>query len=191
MLLIADEVIDGWGRCGTWFADGSVRRHSGHHDDGQGLSSGYAPIAATVVTSRRLRSLQGKPRCLPRSPIDLRWSPVAAAAALKNIEIMEEEKLPERAAEMGAYLRNAARRASQLPDRRRCPWCRHAAALDLVSDKEERKNFGRGHKFTDRVSDLLNERRIPFRVWGVLNIAPPLIATKAKSTASSPSSTSP
>lgn len=180
VLLIADEVIDGWGRCGTWFAMDQYGVTPDIMTMAKGLSSGYAPIAATVVTPGVFEVFKENRESYLGHLLTFGGHPVAAAAALKNIEIMEEEKLPERAAEMGAYLR------SQLEELRSHPTVGDVRgvgllqALDLVSDKAERKNFGRGHKFTDRVSDLLNERGFLSRVWGVLNIAPPLIVTKAE-----------
>ena len=103
VLLIMDEVINGFGRTGKWFAT----EHFGVVPDimtmAKGLSSGYAPIAAAVVRPERLRSLHaGRERL--QSPADLRRAGGRGAAAIKNIEIMKREGLVEHAAEMGPYL---------------------------------------------------------------------------------------
>jgi adenosylmethionine-8-amino-7-oxononanoate aminotransferase len=180
VLLIADEVIDGWGRCGTYFAMEQYDVTPDIMTMAKGLSSGYAPIAATVVRPSVFEVFQENREAYFGHLLTFGGHPVAAAAALKNIEIFEEEKLPERAAEMGTYLR------TQLEELRAHPTVGDVRgvgllqALELVSDKATKTNFGRGHKFTDRVSDLLNERGFLSRVWGVLNVAPPLVVTKGE-----------
>ena len=178
VLLIADEVIDGWGRCGTYFAMDQYDVTPDIMTMAKGLSSGYAPIAATVVRPSVFEVFQENREAYFGHLLTFGGHPVAAAAALKNIEIFEEEKLPERAAENGAYLRSLLEELRSHPTVGDVRGVGMLQALDLVNDKTAKTNFGRGHKFTDRVSDLLNERGFLSRVWGVLNVAPPLIVTK-------------
>lgn len=97
VLLIADEVVCGFGRTGTWFGV----QHSDVVPDimvvAKGLSSGYAPIAAAITTADIAESL----------PIF--WDvhtygghPVSAAAALTNLRIIQREGLVDHAADLGA-----------------------------------------------------------------------------------------
>jgi adenosylmethionine-8-amino-7-oxononanoate aminotransferase len=51
-------------------------------------------------------------------------------------------------------------------------------AIELVSNKETKESWGRGNKFTERVTDLLDERGLISRVWSVMHFAPPLTVTK-------------
>jgi taurine-pyruvate aminotransferase len=109
VLLQVDEVINGFGRTGKMFA------HYGVSPDivavAKGISSAYQPIAATVVKNNVFDSFYGDP-AENRQVAQVNTyggHPVAAAVALRNIEIMEGERLVARAAEMGAYLLDGLR----------------------------------------------------------------------------------
>src|SRR5262252_558482 len=111
ILLHVDEVINGFGRTGKMFA----HQHYGVSPDiiavAKGISSAYQPIAATVVKNSVFDSFYGEPS-ENRQVMQVNTyggHPVAAAVALRNIEIMEAEKLADRAAEIGAYLLDGLR----------------------------------------------------------------------------------
>src|ERR1700751_5263707 len=111
ILLHVDEVINGFGRTGKMFA----HQHYGVSPDiiavAKGISSAYQPIAATVVKNRVFDSFYGEPE-ENRQVFQVNTyggHPVAAAVALRNIEIMEAERLADRAAETGAYLLDGLR----------------------------------------------------------------------------------
>jgi taurine-pyruvate aminotransferase len=106
ILLHVDEVINGFGRTGKMFA----HQHYGVSPDiiavAKGISSAYLPIAATVVKNSVFDSFYGDP-AENRQVAQVNTyggHPVAAAVAVRNIEIMESERLVGRAAETGAYL---------------------------------------------------------------------------------------
>jgi taurine-pyruvate aminotransferase len=106
ILLHIDEVINGFGRTGKMFA----HQHYGVSPDivatAKGISSAYQPIAATVVKNEVFDSFYGEP-AQNRQVAQVNTyggHPVAAAVALRNIEIIERERLVDRAAETGAYL---------------------------------------------------------------------------------------
>ena len=106
LLLHVDEVINGFGRTGTLFA----HQHYGVTPDivavAKGISSAYLPMAAAVIRNRVFQSFVADPAA-DRQVHQVNTyggHPVAAAVALRNIEIMLEEKLAERSAENGAYL---------------------------------------------------------------------------------------
>ena len=106
LLLHVDEVINGFGRTGKMFG----HQHYGLSPDimavAKGIVSAYLPIAATVVKNHVFESFLGEVS-ESRQVMQVNTyggHPVAAAVAVRNIEIMLEEKLPERAASMGAYL---------------------------------------------------------------------------------------
>jgi adenosylmethionine-8-amino-7-oxononanoate aminotransferase len=111
ILLHVDEVINGFGRTGKMFA----HQHYGVSPDiiaiAKGISSAYLPIAATVVKNNVFGSFYGDP-AENRQIAQVNTyggHPVAAAVALRNIEIMEAERLADRAAEIGAYLLDGLR----------------------------------------------------------------------------------
>jgi adenosylmethionine-8-amino-7-oxononanoate aminotransferase len=110
-LLHVDEVINGFGRTGKMFG----HQHYGVQPDivtvAKGLVSAYLPIAATVVRNRVFQSFVGAPS-ENRQVFQISTyggHPVAAAVAHRNIDILLEERLPERAAEHGAYLLDGLR----------------------------------------------------------------------------------
>jgi taurine-pyruvate aminotransferase len=111
ILLHVDEVINGFGRTGKMFAF----QHYGVSPDiiavAKGVSSAYLPIAATVVKNSVFDSFYGDP-AQNRQVAQVNTyggHPVAAAVALRNIEIIEAERLADRAAETGAYLLDGLR----------------------------------------------------------------------------------
>jgi taurine-pyruvate aminotransferase len=111
ILLHIDEVINGFGRTGKMFA----HQHYGVSPDivavAKGISSAYLPIAATVVKNTVFDSFYGDP-AENRQVAQVNTyggHPAAAAVALRNIEIIEAERLVERAAEIGAYLLDGLR----------------------------------------------------------------------------------
>jgi len=106
IVLHVDEVINGFGRTGKMFA----HQHYGVSPDivaiPKGISSAYLPIAATVVKDSVFKSFYGDP-AENRQVAQVNTyggHPVAAAVALRNIEILEGERLADRAAATGAYL---------------------------------------------------------------------------------------
>jgi putrescine---pyruvate transaminase len=112
LLYIADEVVTAFGRLGTWFASVDV---FDYQPDiivcAKGITSGYIPLGATLL-SDQIYEVISHPQCQGGVfSMGLTYSghPVACAAALKNIEIMEREDLLANAASMGAYFQQAAK----------------------------------------------------------------------------------
>jgi adenosylmethionine-8-amino-7-oxononanoate aminotransferase len=105
VLLIADEVITGFGRTGKWFALG----HWGVEPDlvsfAKGVTSGYLPLGGVIASKRVHEAIEA-------APADRKFMhaatysghPVCCAVGLRNVEIIESEGLVERAATMGRRL---------------------------------------------------------------------------------------
>jgi taurine---2-oxoglutarate transaminase len=101
ILLIADEVMSGFGRTGKWFA---VDLHGVIPDmiaTAKGLTSGYIPFGALIVSDRIASKFEKQTLML-----GLTYSahPVACAAALEVLRIYEEDELIENAAAQGKYI---------------------------------------------------------------------------------------
>jgi taurine-pyruvate aminotransferase len=105
ILLHLDEVINGFGRTGKMFAHQHYEVSPDIIAIAKGISSAYMPIAATVVKNSVFDSFYGDPSENRQVGQVNTYGghPVAAAVALRNIEIMEAERLAERAAEVGRY----------------------------------------------------------------------------------------
>jgi adenosylmethionine-8-amino-7-oxononanoate aminotransferase len=178
VLLIMDEVITGFGRTGAWFAT----EHFGVVPDimtlAKGLSSGYAPIAATIVRPEVFEVFTSEKNTVSHL-LTFGGQAVAAAAALKNIEIIARERLPERAAEHGPYLLGGlSSLKEQHPTVGDVRGLGLLCALELVKDKATKEKWARDSAFIRRMHNLVTERRMLTRVWELLHIAPPLIVTR-------------
>jgi adenosylmethionine-8-amino-7-oxononanoate aminotransferase len=177
VLLIMDEVINGFGRTGKWFAT----EHFGVTPDimtmAKGLSSGYAPIAATIVRPSVFEVFMSEKNTVSHL-LTFGGQAVAAAAALKNIEIIGREGLVERAAVMGEYLLKGL---TSLKDTHPCVGDVRGlgmlCCLEMVKDRESRVKWARDSSFITRLAELVTERRMLTRVWELLHVAPPLVAT--------------
>lgn len=91
LLLVADEVICGFGRLGEWF--GSIRY--GIRPDiitfAKGVSSGYAPVGGLITTDAVVETVLSGPDRMFLHGVTFGGHPAACAAALANLEIMERE----------------------------------------------------------------------------------------------------
>ncbi len=178
VLLIMDEVINGFGRTGKWFAT----EHFGVVPDimtvAKGLSSGYAPIGAAVVRPAVYDVFKEGEHTLNHL-LTYGGQAVAAAAALKNIEIIRREGLVERAAELGPYLLDGLRSlAAAHPTVGDARGIGLLGAIELVRDKETKEKWARDSAFTKRLTELVNERGLLTRVWEIVHVAPPLVVTR-------------
>jgi putrescine---pyruvate transaminase len=104
VLMIADEVITGFGRTGRWFAC----EHDGVVPDlmtvAKGITSGYIPLSAAIARRRLADAFPDDAKQENVHPGTYAAHPVACAAALANIQIMEKDNLVANAAAMGARL---------------------------------------------------------------------------------------
>jgi putrescine aminotransferase len=116
ILLIADEVVTGFGRSGSMFGS----RHWGVKPDimclAKGINSGYIPLGATAVNHRIVDAWKKDD---PLAPIMHGYTysghPLACAAALANLKIVIEEDLPGNAGLVGAYFLQQLNRLSEFP----------------------------------------------------------------------------
>ena len=179
-MLILDEVITGWGRTGKMFA----AEHYGVVPDimtmAKGLSSGYAPIAAVAVRSAIFDDFRPRGQALNHL-ITFGGHAVAAAGALKNIEILERENLVERSAEVGTYLFDLAQQLRSHPtvgDVRGGMGL--LCAIDFVKNKATREAWGTSHPFIKYLALRTQEEGLVTRVWDVLHLAPPFVLTHSE-----------
>ncbi|NNM62460.1 MAG: aspartate aminotransferase family protein [Steroidobacteraceae bacterium] len=182
ILLIADEVICGFGRLGAWFGF----QHFGIKPDivsmAKGLSSGYMPISATAVAAPIVALLKEKGGEFIHG-YTYSGHPTAAAVALRNIEIIAREGLVERVAEdTGPYLADAlSRLAGQ-------PLVGEARSLGLIGAVEIVARKGTNHRFGGEeghagpiVRDACIRNGIMVRaIRDTIVMSPPLIITHAQ-----------
>jgi putrescine---pyruvate transaminase len=141
ILLVVDEVICGFGRLGEWFGF----QHFGVTPDlvpmAKGLSSGYLPISAVGVSRKIVDVLREKGGDFVHG-YTYSGHPVAAAVALKNIEIIEREGLVERVKnDAGPYFANALKRLESDPLVGEVRSLGLIGAVEIVSKKGTNERF--------------------------------------------------
>jgi putrescine aminotransferase len=182
ILLIADEVICGFGRLGHWF---------GHQQWGvkpdliamaKGLSSGYLPISAVGVSKKIVDVLIEKGGDFVHG-YTYSGHPTCAAVALANIEIMENENLVERTRTVtGPYLAKALKRLDSHPLVGEARSLGLIGAVEIVSEKGTNKRF-KGAEGTAGpvVRDLCIKNGLMVRgIRDSIVMCPPLIITEAE-----------
>jgi adenosylmethionine-8-amino-7-oxononanoate aminotransferase len=178
VLLIADEVINGFGRTGTMFAIEQYGIVPDIMTIAKGMSSGYAPIGAALVRDEVFQIFKEQSVTPLGHALTFGGHPVSAAAALRNIQIIEEEDLVRQSAEKGAYLLAELDKLRSHPSVGDVRGVGLFTAVDLVKNKQTKESFGREHPFSRRVHDELFARGLVTRVWDVIHVAPPLVVTK-------------
>jgi putrescine aminotransferase len=180
VLLIADEVICGFGRTGHWTGSELYGIEPDIMPMAKGLTSGYLPLSAVLVGDRVADTLIEEGGEFFHG-FTYSGHPVACAVALENIRILEEEKLIERVREdTGPYLQSALREALQ--DHPLVGEVRGVGligAIELVEDRAARKHFEplgragmicRDHCFANNV--------ILRAVRDAIVVSPPLIMSR-------------
>jgi taurine-pyruvate aminotransferase len=113
VLLIADEVICGFGRTGHWFGHQAAGIRPDIVTMAKGITSAYVPLAATVTTDEVFAAFTSDASDLGRLRHISTFGghPAGCAVAVENLAIMEEEGLVARSAELGAELLSRLRDA--------------------------------------------------------------------------------
>jgi putrescine---pyruvate transaminase len=106
VLFVADEVITGFGRCGTWFASERFSLDPDILTCAKGITSGYVPLGAVLV-SARVADPFFQPGVMWRHGYTYSGHAGACAAALANLDLMESEQLVPRAAQLERELADA------------------------------------------------------------------------------------
>jgi taurine--2-oxoglutarate transaminase len=179
ILLIADEVLTGFGRTGRWFAT----EHTGVTPDmltlGKAITSGHAPLGAVAVSERVARHFDQHPLVTGMTHTA---HPIALAAALANVTVLQSEGLVARAAAL----------ESTLLTRLRAMQARHAivgearcvglyGVLELVKNNASREPFvPQGGSAASaapikQIAARLQGRGVHVSTrWNFLFVAPPL-----------------
>lgn len=141
ILLIADEVICGFGRLGHWFGYEKFGIRPDLVTFAKGVTSGYQPLGGTLINERIAQVMVEKGGEFTHG-YTYSGHPVACAVALANLDILEREDLPGRVrTDTGPYL---AQRFGELADHPLvgiAESCGFVAGLALVQDKASRQPF--------------------------------------------------
>lgn len=186
VLLVADEVVTGFGRLGSMF--GST--HYGMEPDlitiAKGLTSAYAPLSGSIVSDKMWQVLvQGSDAM---GPMGHGWTysahPICAAAGVANLALIDKLGLVENARTTGAYFRKTL--SDALAGHKNVGEVRGdglMAAVEFVEDKDDRRFFDPARKIGPAVSAAMLERGVIARAMpqgDILGFAPPLCLTEAE-----------
>ncbi|HSF05299.1 MAG TPA: aspartate aminotransferase family protein [Methylomirabilota bacterium] len=193
VLFIADEVITGFCRTGRWFAMGHWNVLPDMVAFAKGVTSGYLPLGGIMVSRAIKEAIDGvKPEDRWMHAYTYSGHPTCCAVALKNIEIMERERLWENAARMGERLHQGLVQA--FGDHPHAGDIRGGkgllAAVELVADRATKANFPSDRKLAPRVQAEMMKRGLVSRVRAqspgpggmgdTIFFAPPLVVTAAE-----------
>jgi putrescine aminotransferase len=109
VLMIADEVITGFGRTGRWFAVDHEHVVPDLMSVAKGITSGYVPLSASIARRHLADAFADDAKQENVHPNTYAAHPVACAAALANLKIMEQDRLVENAEAMGARMLDGLR----------------------------------------------------------------------------------
>jgi L-2,4-diaminobutyrate transaminase len=184
ILLIADEVVTGFGRLGTMM--GSA--HYGLKPDiitiAKGLTSAYAPLSGSVVSDKLWQVLERGTD--ENGPIGHGWTysahPIGAAAGVANLKLLDELDLVANAGDVGRYLNTAM--ANALGDHANVGEIRGdgmLCAVELVKDRDDRVFFDASEKVAPRVVAAMLAHGVIARAMpqgDIIGFAPPLSLTR-------------
>jgi taurine--2-oxoglutarate transaminase len=175
VLLISDEVMSGWGRTGKWFAVDNWEVVPDMITTAKGLTSGYVPLGGVIVSDKIADYFEDK---MLWCGLTYSGHPLACAAALATIDVYEEDRLIENAAQVGKYL---GKRLEEIKSR-------HASvgdvryiglfsALEIVKSKETKEPID---PLTETGKFLRANGLFTFVFHNLLFVVPPLCITEAQ-----------
>jgi len=180
IILIADEVICGFGRTGRWFGHETFGFEPDAMSIAKGLSSGYLPISGVMLTPRLADALVESGDW--HHGFTYSGHPVSAAVAIKNLEIMESEGLVEKVRNStGPYFAERLKSLEAHPLVGETRTCGLLGAIELVADKAKRRRFEPGGRAGNLCREQSLANGLMMRACGdTMVLSPPLILTHAQ-----------
>ncbi|MEX1079350.1 MAG: aspartate aminotransferase family protein [Homoserinimonas sp.] len=140
VLLVADEVITGFGRIGNMFASTTYGFQPDMITCAKGMTSGYSPIGATIVSERLYEPFKHGDTAFYHG-YTFGGHPVSSAVALANLDIFEEEKLNENVRENSPVFRATLEKLLDLPIVGDIRGDGYFFGIELVKDKATKETF--------------------------------------------------
>lgn len=186
ILLIADEVVTGFGRLGSMFGSTHYDMEPDLITIAKGLTSAYAPLSGSIVSEKMWKVLvEGTDMY---GPIGHGWTysahPICAAAGVANLQLIDSLNLVNNAGETGKYLNDAMR--SALNDHPNVGDVRGEGmlcAVELVKDKENLTFFDISQKIGPSVVAAMLNKGVIARAMpqgDILGFAPPFCLSKSE-----------
>jgi taurine--2-oxoglutarate transaminase len=182
ILLVADEVMSGFGRTGKWFAVD----HWGVVPDmitmAKGLTSGYAPLGAVAMTPAIAHTFADR---VFQGGLTFNGHPISLAAAIANLLVMKEEGLIEQAAARGKVMARLLRELGEAhPSVGDVRSIGLFGAVELVKDRATREPLAPFNSTSPEMDSLrrflLDRGLFVYTHWNIVLVLPPLIISEAE-----------
>ena len=181
IVLIADEVINGFGRTGRWFACEHFDLRPDIMTMAKQISSGYAPIAGVIASEKIAGAFDGGIEKAFIGGSTFGAHPVSCAVALANLDILERESLVENSKTTGDYL---GEQLEALVSRHRIAAGTRGIGLQrqvqLMRDPEKGVSFGPDDRLEERMARIVRAHGLLTRATDTIMVAPPLVVTCAE-----------
>ena len=181
ILLIADEVICGFGRLGEWFGSEYFDIEADLMPIAKGLSSGYLPIGGLMVGDRVTETVINKGSDFNHG-FTYSGHPAACAVALENIRILKDEKIIEKAKnELSPYLQKNWLALGDHPIVGEARGIGMVGALELVKDKNTKTSYPSDQNVGTICRDFCFNNGLIMRAVGdAMIICPPLVISHSE-----------
>jgi taurine--2-oxoglutarate transaminase len=182
ILLIADEVMSGFGRTGKWFAVNHWDVTPDLMTMAKGLTSAYAPLGAVAMREEIAASFNER---VFQSGLTYTAHPISLAAAIANIQVIQQDHLVERASQMGPVLhRMLADLGEQHPSVGEVRSIGLFGIIELVRNRHSKEPLAPFDSSSPEMvalrKRLLAQGLFLYSHWHTLLIIPPLIITEAE-----------
>ena len=177
VLLVADEVMTGWGRTGKWFGVDNWNVIPDMMTMAKGITQGYIPLGAVVVNEKIGRYFDDH---MLWCGLTYSGHPLACAAGVATVQIYSEEKLIDHAEQLGHKLKQ---RLQQIKEKHPAVGDVRSiglfAAIELVKDRETKEPLapwnGPDPGVIGQINNCLKEKGVYcYLRWNYMFIAPPL-----------------
>ena len=182
VLLHLDEVITGFGRTGEWFGAQTYKIEPDIMAMAKGMSSGYQPVSAVALGARMGETIATSNEELVHG-YTYSGHPVACAVALKNLEILERDRVVERVkGDTGPYFQNRLREIfAGHPLIGEVRGIGLLGAIELVDDKKTRKFFPRDKEVGAKCRNHCFANGLVMRaIRDTMVLSPPLVITRGE-----------
>lgn len=183
ILVIADEVICGFGRTGNMFGSQTFAIQPDVMVLSKQLSSSYQPIAAILINDELYQGIAEQSNSLGTLGHGFTGSahPVATAVALENLKIIEQDRLVQHAAAMGQRLHAGLREFADHPLVGEVRGCGLIAAVELVGNRQTKAPHGSPGTLGRYLAGRAQEHDMITRAMGdAIAFCPPLISSEAE-----------
>nr|WP_282452830.1 aspartate aminotransferase family protein [Lysobacter sp. CAU 1642] len=181
VLLVADEVICGFGRTGQWFGSQTFGIEPDLMPIAKGLTSGYIPLGGVLMNQRVAGVLREQGGELAHG-YTYSGHPVCCAVALENLRILQEERIVERCREdTGPYLAQRWTQLAEHPLVGEARICGMVGALELVPNKPSRTFFEDRGRVGGLCRDIALSNGLILRAtWDAMLLSPPLVISRGE-----------